>query len=279
MSGLLIDGELVEVPGVRILSPLEEPWNKLVRGKPRTWRPRFKILHKTLADDPERVLETPGPSARWGGAKDTIKWWQERKNDWGHAEPVSGTQIVTGHDGSTCCTADLIRYVGWHAHEACDYSWGHEIKERTGGVVHRTALFAAVAVTLVDTSKIGVQWQCPRRYVNNKPLKRFANLGQDLVGVFGHRDVTRHRGYHDPGDVIFDMLETRGFERFDFAAGEDLEVWSRRQEWLRDLGLYTGPIDGIAASGTTTALKHLGYPDGIFARWRELAERPPMPPC
>lgn len=160
-------------------------------------------------------------------------------------------------------------------HELGEARGLHGLKEHLGGRVHRAALEATVAITVADTSRVGVQWQCPKRYVKNKPLKCFANGSRDLVGVFGHRDVTTERGYHDPGDVIFDLLEARGFERFDFRAGEDLDVWAKRQEWLRSLGVYIGAIDGIAASETTRALRELGYADGIFVHWRDLAERPP----
>ncbi len=233
----------------------------------------MKIIHKTIADDPEKVIEATGPAARFGGAEDTVKYWAQKK-----PSPVSGTQIVTGHNGSTVCTQDIVRFIGWHANQANDLSWGQEIKELSGGGVHRSALLATVAITLVDTFHVGVQQQCPTHYKKNTPYPRFANGGKNLIGVFGHRDVTPDRGYWDPGDIIFDMLEERGFERFDFYAKQDLDVWAKRQEWLKRMGVYTGPIDGVAGASTTQALKALGFPNGIFARWRDLAELPPMPP-
>lgn len=268
---LLIDGKLVDVPGVKILAPRGEPWNFVKKGQSRTTRPQLKILHKTVADDPEKIDEQP-PAADyardWGRARQTIEYWQSKQ--------LSGTHLVTGHTGDTVCTEDLVRFIGWHANSANNRSWGHEIKEYVGGRVHRAAIEAAVAITLVDTSAIGVQWQCPKRYIPNRPFPRFSNGGVDLIGVFGHRDVTDQRGYHDPGDAVFDMLEAKGFERFDFYAGQDLEVWSARQEWLAKEGWYKGPIDGIAGAGTTRALAACGFPDGIYARWRELAEKPPL---
>lgn len=274
---ILINGQFVDVPGVRTLAPNQEPWNKLVRGVPRSTRPQMKILHKTIADDPERIIDAHASSDRWGGARDTVEYWQHARDRKGNPTPVSGTQLVTGHDGSTVCTADLWRFIGWHGHQANDRSWGHEIKETPGGYVNRAALEAAVAVTLVDTVAIGVQWQCPKSYREGHPLERFTNGGRDLIGVFGHRDVTQQRGYHDPGDAVFAMLVVRGFEAFDFAAGQDLDVWAMRQEWLRDLGLYAGSIDGVPGQMTRSALLQLGYPGGIFARWRELPEKLLMP--
>lgn len=279
---ILIDGKLVDVPGVRTLAPRGEPWCRIARWNTRTKRPQFKIIHKTIADDPEKIDEgapTADYARDWGRARQTVEYWQNRTDlKTGKPAPLSGTHLVTGHNGDTVNTEDLYKIVGWHANQANELSWGHEIKEYVGGRVHRAALAAAVAITLVDTSALGVQWQYPQRYINNRPFPRFANGGRDLVGVFGHRDVTAQRGYHDPGDEIGAMLERVGFERFDFYGREDLDVWAKRQEWLRDLGVYSGPIDGVAGAGTTKALATLGFPDGIFARWRELAELPPMPP-
>jgi hypothetical protein len=280
---ILINDKLHDVPGIRTLAPIGEPWNRLVRGQKRTRRVQYAIIHKTIADDPEKLLGGSPPTDRWSGAKDTILYWQEHKNArTGKLEPLSGTHLVTGHNGDTCCTADLATFVGWHAGakdaDANPLSYGHEIKEVYGGGVYPSALAACVAVTKVATSALGIQQQCPTHYKNNRPNPRFRDGGKGIIGVHGHRDVTEQRGYWDPGDIIFDMLEAEGFERFDFYAGQDLDVWSRRQEWLRELGCYHGAIDGIAGADTTTALKQLGFPGGIFARWRDLAELPPMPP-
>lgn len=268
---LLIDGKPLEVPGVKILSPLAEPWNRLVAGVSRGRAPQMKILHKTIADDPEKLIAKAPPSDRWGGARDTVEYWAEAK--------VSGTQIVTGHNGDSVCTADLVRFVGWHGNYANNLSWGHEIKEVTGGGYYQAAMDAAVAITFADTFALGVQQQVPKFYKNNVPNPRFKNGGVDMIGVFGHRDVIDSRGYWDPGDIVMrDLVAKHAFESFDFYAHEDLDVWSKRQEWLKSLGVYAGTIDGIAGKGTTAALAKLGFPNGIFARWRDCWEKPPLPP-
>ncbi len=277
MSGLLIDGKLHTVPGVNVLAPGDLPWVKLVRGVTRTTKPQFKILHKTSAEGPEIIIDTVGPIANYGGAEDTIRYWQTRRDKDGNPNPASGTHLVTGHNGFTVCTADLVRFIGWHCHTANDRSWGHEIKEYGDGRVHRSALEAAAAVTLYDTSALGVQWQCPSRYVRNAPMARLVGGGRDMVGVFGHRDCTDRRGCHDPGDLVFKMLEASGFERFDFYAGQDLDVWGKRQRWLNERHGAELAEDGMPGARTTAVLKTLGFPGGIWARWRECAERPPMP--
>lgn len=283
----MFNGQLVEVPGVEILPPNGEPWNKLVRGQDR-WRvmgdgyvPQMGILHKTSADNPERILDTAGPTVAWGYAEYTVRWWQDHVNkETLKPEPYSGTHYVVGFDGRAVNTEDVVRFIGWHAGsrdgDANNRSWGLEQKEHYDGRVFRATLHSTVKITTATCNRLGTQWQCPDKY--RGPLDRFDNGGRDLYGVFAHFDVTADRSVLDPGPTIFNMLEAAGFERFDFKARQDIDVWSKRQEWLKTLGYYHGAIDGAPGPKTCRALKFVGFPDGIFARWRECAELPPMPP-
>ena len=278
MSGLKIDGKLYSVPGVRVLSPDEEPWVKLddragrADAVPRTTRPQYKVVHKTIADDPERVQRGAGPSRATGGAEYTARYWYENADH-------SGAHIVTGFDGSSACLEDLVTMTGFHCgakdadgNRPNQRSWGHEIKELVGGGCYAASYAAAVEITCIDTSKVGVQWQVPDKY--RGPLDRFDDDGgRTVIGVVGHRDITGRRNRHDPGDHIFVRLEARGFEAFDYKAGEDLDVWAHRQEWLKAEGLYAGKVDGVAFLKTRDALRKLELPDGILMRWRELPER------
>lgn len=277
VSGLLIAGVLVDVPGVVVLSPGEQPWARLSPAdcRPRSSAPQQWILHKTIADDPEEGVPGAGPSAGLGGAEDSAK-------EWAQDDRHSGAHIIVGFAGATVCLADLARVCAYHDGNFASnlLSVGLEMKEhsfrpaRKIGGCYEATYAATVKVTCTGMSALGIQWQCPTRYVNNTPLPRFTDGGKNLVGAFGHRDASGNRGRWDPGDRVFDMLEDAGFERFDFYGREDLDTWSKRQERLRSLGFYKGPIDGIPGRGTTLALKQAGYPDGIYARWREMAERP-----
>lgn len=271
MPGLLINGQLVQVEGVQTLSPNETPWAHLSREDftTRTNRPQMAILHKTIADDPEHALPGDPPTAGAGGAEYTAEAWQQDPRS-------SGAQLITGHTGITVCLADLSKTCAWHGNQANLLSYGHELKEVKGGGYYPAAMRAMVAVTLRATRTLGIQWQCPKTYTG--PLTRFRNGGSNLVGIFGHRDITPQRGRWDPGEDVFHALEQLHVEPFDFAAGEDLDVWASRQRWLASLGFYHGGIDGIPGPATTAALRAAGFPNGIFAAWRELAERPPLPP-
>ncbi len=263
MSGLLVDGHLVVVPGVAVVSPHEQPWAFVTYGKdckPRPRRPQQWILHKTIADDPECAL--PGAGAT-GGAERTARYWQQCD---GHAYPYrnAGAHLVTGHDGVVACLADLAIAEVFHATVSNAYSVGHETCEMLGGGVHQAALDATVTTTIAGCRALGIQLQVPKLPYAGHPLKRMLNGGHDVVGVFGHRDNTEDRGRWDPGDILFDMLRAAGAESFDIAASEDLDAWRRRQADLNARG-HALVIDGIPGPATTAALKADGYLDGIFA--------------
>ena len=272
MKGLLIDGVHHIVPGCNIIAPGEEPWVYLNKRdcQDRINKPQQAILHKTIADDPEDILPGAGPSKACGGAQYTAEYWA------GDPTP-GGAHLITGFDGTSACLADISKVEAYHGNQANHLSYGHEMKELVGGGIYQATLDAAVRITLYATSALGIQWQCPSRYVNDVVLKRFVDGGTTLIGIFGHRDITTRRNKYDPGERVFEMLRAAGVESFDFQAGQDRDVWSVRQEWLREEGYYKGQIDGIPGPRTTAALKAIGYPDGIYARAKELPERPPAP--
>lgn len=257
MPGLLIDGAIVPVPGVNVINTSDAAWAHLSRedGTPRMVRPNKIILHKTLADDPERVVLGLGPL---GHPQRTAEAWA--------ADPTqSGAHLVAGAE-LVACLADLVRFEAYDANQANLGSIGIEHCEEQGGYVRQATLDNGVAVIGVICARLGIQLQYPRLpYHEGQPLKRFGNGGRDLVGLFGHRDVTDRRGRWDPGDAIWGLLAARlGAEPFDFAAGQDLEVWSARQRKLNAAGANL-VVDGIPGPATTAALRAVGYRDGIWA--------------
>jgi hypothetical protein len=281
MPGLLINGEELLVPGVNIVAPDDVDGVRLnLSGRFHDGEPRPPgyvaqqwVLHKVWAEHLEKILPGAGPAALAGNAKASAQAWSKDSR-------CSGVQAIVGFDGTTLCLADIARTAAYHDtnYESNKRAVGVELEELIDGSVYQATLDAGLAITLAGCRGLGIQWQCPRSYVDNTPLARFADGGRDMVGIFGHRDVSSSRNRFDPGDYIFHVLKQNGVEAWDFAGGEDLKVWQVRQRWLRELGVYHGAIDGIPGAGTTKALRELGYPDGIFALWRTCAERPPMPP-
>jgi hypothetical protein len=254
-GSLLIDGELVGVPDVTVIGPHDAAWSHLSPGdcRPRSVRPFQIILHKTIADDVEKVLAGSGKP---GGAERTAEYWA---GDPQH----SGAHLVTGDDGVVACLADLVRVEAYHATVSNLYSIGFETRELVGGGVYADALTSTVAVTLAIVEHLGIQLQVPRSY-SGHPIKRMLDGGRDMIGIFGHRDNTESRGRWDPGDILFNMLRAHGAESFDFDAGEDRRVWSARQVALQAKG-HSLVADGIPGPKTTAALKLEGYRGGVFA--------------
>jgi hypothetical protein len=252
-GGLLIDGIVVPVPGVTVVGP--GPGLELGRDdcQPRGRRPQQVTLHKTIADDPEHVMAGAGPA---GGAARTAAYWAQ---DPAH----SGAHLVTGEDGVIGCLADLVRVEGYHATVSNAYAIGIETRERPGGGVYQASLDATVAAVLVICERLGIQLQVPRRY-GGHPLKRMADGGSNLIGIFGHRDNTERRGQWDPGDILFDMLRMKGAESFDFDDDEDRRTWKARQVSLNAKG-YRLAVDGVPGPATTRALAMEGYRSGIYA--------------
>lgn len=281
MPGLLINGERLLVPNVNVIDPDEAGGVALVTaGRFRDGEPRPPgyaaqqwVLHKVWAEAAEKIMPGAGAADGAGHARYSAKAWSEDNR-------CSGVQLVVGLEGTVLCLADIARVAAYHDtnYESNKRAVGLEMEELRDGTVWQATLDATLDVTLAGCRALGIQWQCPRTYVDNTPLARFADGGRDMVGIFGHRDVSSSRNRFDPGDYIFHALKQNGVEAWDFAAGEDLAVWRVRQRWLRDLGLYHQAIDGVPGPGTTKALRELGYPDGIFALWHTCAERPPMPP-
>lgn len=251
MSGLLIHNAIVPVPGLTILGPHDEPWVACPAYAMRTTWVRQWILHKTIADDPERLVGDRGPI---GGDMQTIQGWRGG---------VDGAHLVVGYDGRVCCLADLALLETYHATVSNAWSVGLEMKEQPGGGVFQATLDAAVAVTLAGCRALGIQWQMPRRGTyTGHPIPRMIHGGPDMVGIFGHRDNTERRGHWDPGDLVFTRLAEHGVEEFDFARGEDRTVWTARQ---RAIGMRPEQCDGIPGPATVAALKAAGYVDGIWA--------------
>ncbi len=265
-GGLLIAGSVVNVPGTCVVAPHEQPWCYLTTGKdcrPRPGRVQQVILHKTIADDPEKILEGVGPA---GGAEKTARYWQSCD---GKVQPYknSGAQLVTGDDGIVACLCDLALVEAFHATVSNALSIGIETREQHGGGVYQAALDATVATTITICRTLGIQLQVERGPYGGHPTPRMLDGGHDMVGVFGHRANTEDRGRWDPGDILFDMLRAHGAESFDFDGREDIATWKARQLALSAKG-HNLAIDGIPGAATTAALKAEGYVDGLWALGR-----------
>lgn len=269
--GLLINARVVDVPDVKIHTRADAAWAYLGSGdcRPRTRRtsmgmlipPQLIVLHKTIADDPEKLIAGAGPSFRAGGEQDVAESWQQDPS-------YSGAHIVVGYDGTAACLADLLLVEAFHATTANPYSVGIETKELHGGGFYVASAQSMVSIVVTICDELGIQKQMPHLgSYKNRPIQRMINGGHDCVGVVGHRDQTDRRGRWDPGDYEFQLLAAHGFEQYDFDAGEDLATWKSRQLMLNSKG-HNLVIDGVPGPATRGALLAEGYKNGIWVNGR-----------
>lgn len=255
---LVIRGTQVEVPGLTIKSWFDDPNLKLAgedyRKRPDTWV-RGIILHTTNGIPGGR--DKRPQDIRPGLGPDT-KRDERLARMWSMDDRRAGAHIVVDHDASMTCLADLQDHMTFHAGNVNAVTIGIEIYQSLKHAELYVGQLEAV-VTLVDylTRTFSIQRQLHHPY-GRQALKRGLKRGLDMVGVFGHRDVSNNRGEGDPGDPIMGMLIDAGYEAFNLAHDEDKHVWADRQEAL---GLLP---DGMPGPKTAAALLKAGHAHGLW---------------
>ena len=265
MPGMIIDGGVESVPGLDVRSWQDDGRLRLRMGEDGRRRStrwvRGICLHTTLGlpFDPAsggaspdgspgplnypRILPGRGPFT--DVAAMTNRWWSTNGEH-------GGAHVVADFDGSIACLADLTLEEAYHAGPVNEVSVGIEIAQRKDGAVYAEQLDAVARLCLWLTERLRIQRTVPKMYRQGIVAPRLAAKGKDVVGVYGHRDVTTSRGFGDPGDAIFARLIDVGFEPLDLHRGEDLDVWKVRQHAL-----------GVAADGIPGPLTA-----AAIARWQ-----------
>ncbi len=257
---IVIDGKEIEVPGIPVLSFLDDPvlalGNEDCRRRGTKWV-RNICVHTTKG---KKGKLKPGLGKNTNVEQRIGRLWA---TDGRHA----GAHLSIDSDGSVGCHADLLRTATYHAGDVNEVSIGIEIYQEGDGGVYEEQL--AVVVQLID-------WLCRRFSIQRQmpPVKdrtlipRIAQGARDVVGVYGHRHVTTNRGPGDPGDAIFNRLALSGFEQFNYRDDEDRAVWKERQQeiWIKVTGQNPSRSqrDGIAGPGTAAMLLAAGYADGMW---------------
>lgn len=283
MSGLLMNGRLVDVPGVRVLSPREEEWVYLDGAdhqlRDNAW-PRQVTLHTTQGTWPHKIV----PTAPRAGSRA-----QQIARYWGLNNGIHGGAHIIVDGTLVACLADLVKVCAYHATSVNQFSIGIEMVQEPDGTIGSDTLDTTVKVVLTICRELGIPLQMDDRpYVNNSVIKRlrYAATARSVVGVFGHRqnawmepgwllpakraqwpDGYADRGRGDPGDEIFVRLKRAGAMSLNFDVFEDLTYWKAVQ---RSHGIGD---DGVCGPGTVRALRATGmWSSGIFA------EAPILPP-
>lgn len=254
--GIIISGKALEVPGLTIQNYKDVPKFKLKtndgRPRPDTWV-RAIVLHTTRGipggkvRTPQTILAGQGPNHR-RDEKVSLMWSLDNRK--------AGAHLICDSDSSWVCTCDLARTAAYHAGTNNKVTIGIEIYQEPTGSLYYDQLRSVVTMVDFLTRAFGIQRQVHLPYLG-RPVHRPSN-GHDMVGVYGHRDISSRRGLGDPGEAIYDLLVDAGYERLNYDKNEDLSAWSGRQ---KNLGLLP---DGIAGPRTVQALAARGYHHGLW---------------
>lgn len=256
---LVVAGAQVEVPDLKVVSWLDNPKLKLdsrdYRMRPKTWV-RGIILHTTRGIPggkdrrPQDVRPGLGPDT---GRDERIPQM------WAYDNRRAGAQLIVDHDASIVCAADLQNHAAFHAGNVNSVTIGIEIYQGSKAQLYEGQLEAVVKLVDFLTRIFSIQRQLHWPY-RRQALKRGLRRALDMVGVFGHRDVSNNRGEGDPGNPIMEMLRDAGYESFNFAMNEDKEIWEDRQIALKLLP------DGVPGPKTAATLVKEGKPHGLWVQ-------------
>ena len=278
-TGIVLNSQRIAIPGnENVTNYLDDPKLRLALSdmRPRNLHEQgwihLVVVHTTGGipggSDLRPQVIKPGLGPSSGGGERIVASWTHDP-----ARP-GGAHIVVDFDGAVYCCADLVCDAAYHAEKANGCSVGIEVVQgHAEAELYQGQLdiAAKLALEICRLMPVPIQWQVPAGVgdsgYHGSPVKRFvdAQMGagpylEDVVGVVGHRDLTSKRGEGDPGDALMQSLVAAGCEAFDFAAGEDLAVWKKRQA-----ALGIANPDGVPGPKTVQVLRQdLASPDGIW---------------
>lgn len=275
-TGPVINRKPRPIPGLAVQSYLDNGALLLKlpedgASRATTWI-RAVCFHTTKGLWPQVVVPGYGPHVD-DAAKVNRYWTNNQK--------AGGAQFVVDRDGDAGSMCDCFSVAAYHASQVNQVTQGIEIFQESDKDVYEGELNAAVKLCDALTWFYGIQRQIQDVYYQRKPVPRLLapKDGLDVVGVYGHRDVTTNRGQGDPGDHIYDYcmrpmlvpdgnggeIPYPGYEPVNFALDTDIALWKPRQTALNKLGAGL-KVDGIPGPRTTAAIKQY-YPDKPRGLW------------
>jgi hypothetical protein len=210
-EGLIIDGRRVAVPGVNVVSWLDDPRvPKAVHGAPRSSADVVaSIVHTSRGKDARVTRETGSPAKGLRVAR-----YLGRAN----SRQVSAHLVVAG-DGTVYQIADIGAWRCNHAGAVNGWTWGLEAaQDDDDPSLTRAQVNALVAVMHVAHDALRIPKFVPvvaGRHVSEDVVpwlsRKSGGAGKRFAGAVGHRCVSTSRGKGDPGDAIMEALRASGF--------------------------------------------------------------------
>jgi len=215
VSGLVIDGRRVEVPGVNVCTWLDDPTRAppITDGHRRDARAvEAFVLHTSKG---RRAQVKPG--SRPSNRAELLARYQSR------TERDVSWHLTVDTDGDVLQQADLATWMCWHVEQANGWTIGAEmIQHEDDHSLWSVQIDAAVAVVAATCAALSI----PRRvlvgpdgapWVKPVPsllMKKYGGPGGHWGGVLGHCNLVPDtvRGPGDPGPGVFAALLAAGFE-------------------------------------------------------------------
>lgn len=224
MSGLVVSGARVEVPGVEVVTWLDDPSRAppVTDGKRRdASKVKAIMLHTSRGQRGAKLQVGSRPSTR----AETLARYQSTT-----AREVSW-HLTIDSDGTVIQSADLATWMCWHAGHANGWTVGIELVQHPDSPdLWQVQLAALVAVCDVIAAALGI----PRRLMVDgagNPLtvpigpllseaarsrdgRLLGGKGERWPGALGHCNVVPDhiRGPGDPGDLPFRALLVAGWQ-------------------------------------------------------------------
>lgn len=215
-EGLIINGRRVPVPGVRIVSWLDDP---RVPRVTKVSRRRASAVSAVVLHTSRGVVGVVRDGAGDDGKALRLARYQvtgSREASW---------HLTVGGAGTVYQQADLADDATWHASQANPWSVGIECAQSADTPdLTRAQVDACVAVVRAICEALNIPRRVPVRAHDggaswspeSAPVKAWQPRKQGgesraASGVIGHRNLTRNRGPGDPGDPLMLALLAAGF--------------------------------------------------------------------
>lgn len=210
-DGLVINGARYPVPGVRVITYLDDPARcpRVTKGNARLASATTAVMLHTSRGRSGVIV----PGSRESDKAAKLVRYQVR------TERAASWCITIGSAGDVWQQCDAATFATWHATVANSWSVGLEMAQSADTPdLTQAQVDACVAVVRVLCDALRIPLQLPA--VGGAPVNGVVRAWQSrkqggdaraAAGVLGHRNVTTSRGKGDPGDGIFRALLGAGF--------------------------------------------------------------------
>lgn len=216
LTGLVVAGARVPVPGVAVCTWLDDP-KRAPRVTDGGRRDADDVIAFVWHTSKGRLTRTLAPDAIPSTHAETLARYQAR------TEREVSWHLTVDTDGDVLQQADLATWTCWHAGSANGWTVGGELVQREDAPTTLTApqIRAAADVTDATCAALGI----PRRVlvdaagepwlalVRDLASPKIGGRGRTWAGVIAHAHLTTSRGPGDPGPLIFAELLSRGYAR------------------------------------------------------------------